>query len=136
MKLTVRTLLFLLCGVMLMSAVACDNTKPGTDPSTEKPTTEPAEESVTKDPDSGDQATTEQETTEEVTTEEPDVMIGETLDAAYAADFTVSKVFTSDMVVQRGEKLRVWGWAPESENGKKISGEFMGMFAETLIENG
>ena len=136
MKLTVRTLLFLLCGVMLMSAVACDNTKPGTDPSTEQPTTEPAEESATKDPDSGDQATTEQETTEEVTTEEPDVMIGETLDAAYAADFTVSKVFTSDMVVQRGEKLRVWGWAPASENGKKISGEFMGMFAETLIENG
>ena len=128
MKFTFRTLLLLLCGVMLASAVACNG---GTeDVTTGADTTEPAED-VT-----ADGATTEDATTEEVTTEEPDIMIGETLDAAYAADFTVSKVFTSDMVVQRGERLRVWGWAPESENGKKVSGEFMGMFAEALIENG
>lgn len=126
MKFTFRTLLLLLCGVMLASAVACNG---GTeDVTTGTETTEPVED--------GTEQTTEDVTTEEVTTEEPDVMIGETLDATYAADFTVSKVFTSDMVVQRGEKLRVWGWAPESENGKKVSGEFMGMFAETLIENG
>ncbi len=127
MKLTFRTLLLLLCGIMLASAVACDNGKtPGQ--TTDEVTTEPAEDAT--------QQTTEDVTTEEVTTEEPDIMIGETLDAAYAADFTVAKVFTSDMVVQRGERLRVWGWAPDSENGKKISGEFMGMFAEALIENG
>lgn len=129
MKLTVRTLVLLLCGIMLMSVVACDNGKQDT--TTEAPSTDPTQETPETD-----QPTTEDITTDEVTTEEPDVMIGETLDAAYAADFTVSKVFTSDMVVQRGEKLRVWGWAPESENGKKISGEFMGMFAEALIENG
>ncbi|MBQ2255468.1 MAG: hypothetical protein II330_01275, partial [Clostridia bacterium] len=131
MKLTFRTLLFLLCGVMLASAVAC--TGGNEDVTTGADTTEPVEDATEQ---TTEQVTTEEVTTEEVTTEEPDIMIGETLDAAYAADFTVSKVFTSDMVVQRGEKLRVWGWAPESENGKKVSGEFMGMFAEALIENG
>ena len=129
MKTILRTILFLLCGIMLVSAVACEGGSK--DASTEEPTTEPTTEPAT------DTDTTEQTTPEEETTEQDiDVMIGETLDAAYAADFTVSKVFTSDMVVQRGEKLRVWGWAPESENGKKVSGEFMGMFAEALIENG
>ena len=131
MKFTFRTLLFLLCGVMLVSVAACD--KGNEDVTTGAETTEPAEDTTEQ---TTEQVTTEEVTTEEVTTEEPDIMIGDTLDAAYAADFTVSKVFTSDMVVQRGERLRVWGWAPESENGKKISGEFMGMFAEALIENG
>lgn len=65
-----------------------------------------------------------------------DVMVGPTLDAEYAADFSVSNVFSNNMVVQRGEHLRVWGTAPESENGKKVSGQFKGMFAEALIENG
>ena len=78
--------------------------------------------------------------TEESTTEETemitDVMIGETLDAEYASNFTVAKIFSNDMVVQRGEHIRVWGFAPESENGKKVSGEFKGMFAEAIIENG
>ncbi len=65
-----------------------------------------------------------------------DVMVGPTLEAEYAADFDVSNVFSDDMVVQRGEHLRIWGTAPESENGKKVSGSFKGMFAEALIENG
>ena len=134
MKFTFRTLLFLLCGVMLVSVAACD--KGSEDVTTGAETTEPTEPAEDTTEQTTEQVTTEQVTTEEVTTEEPDIMIGDTLDAAYAADFTVSKVFTSDMVVQRGERLRVWGWAPESENGKKISGEFMGMFAEALIENG
>lgn len=129
MKFSFRTLLLLLCGVMLMSVVAC-NGGTGTEQPTEDPTEPPTEGDSTTD------TTTEEPTTEEVTTEEPDIMIGEEIDAAYAADFTVAKVFTSDMVVQRGEKLRVWGWAPESENGKKVSATFMGMFAEALIENG
>ena len=136
MKFSFRTLLLLLCGVMVMGAVGCigDAQQSATEPETTEPdATEPAED--TTDLTTG-QETTEEVTTEEATTADPDIMIGETLDAAYAADFTVAKVFSSDMVVQRGEKLRVWGWAPESENGKKISGEFMGMFAEALIENG
>ncbi len=125
MKFSFRTLLLLLCGVMLVSAVACNGT------GNEQPTEEPAVgDPTTETP------TTEEPTTEEATTEDVDVMIGEEIDAAYAADFTVAKVFTSDMVVQRGERLRVWGWAPESENGKKVSATFMGMFAEALIENG
>ena len=73
---------------------------------------------------------------EEETTVITDVMIGETLEAEPAADFTVSRVFSDYMVVQRGEHIRVWGFAPESENGKKVSGEFKGMFAEALVENG
>lgn len=80
---------------------------------------------------------TESETeTKEETTVITDVMIGETLEAEYAADFSVAKIFSNDMVVQRNEHIRVWGFAPESENGKKVSGEFKGMFAEALIENG
>ena len=83
-------------------------------------------------------AATTEAPTEPAETEPPvvDVMIGETLDAEYAADFIVSNVFASDMVVQRNEHIRVWGWADASENGKKVSGEFMGMFAEAIIENG
>ena len=130
MKFSIRTMLLLLCGVMLVSAVACN----GGGGTTEQPTEDPTELPTEGDPTT--ETTTEEPTTEEVTTEEPDIMIGEEIDAAYAADFTVAKVFTSDMVVQRGEKLRVWGWAPESENGKKVSATFMGMFAEALIENG
>ena len=37
-----------------------------------------------------------------------DVMIGETLDAQYAKEFTVSKAFSDNMIVQRGEHIRVW----------------------------
>ena len=65
-----------------------------------------------------------------------DVPVGETLNAPHATQFTVSNVFASDMVVQRGEFIRVWGWADASQNGKKVTGEFKGMFAEAIIENG
>ena len=84
-------------------------------------------------------AETTEETTEETEEETEvitDVMVGETIEAEYAADFSVSRVFSDNMVVQRNEHIRVWGFAPESENGKKVSGEFKGMFAEALIENG
>ena len=84
---------------------------------------------------SDEETTTEEITTEEVTTE-PDIMIDVTLNAPYATDFTVSKVFSDDMVVQRGERIRVWGWADASQNGKKVSATFMGMFSEAIIENG
>ena len=67
---------------------------------------------------------------------ENDDVTDDTLDAEYAADFTVAKVFSNNMVVQRNEQLRVWGFAPESENGKKVSASFKGMFAEALVENG
>lgn len=104
---------------------------------TESIPTEQITEEVTTE-----EITTEENTTEEITTEKEteemitDVMIGEVIDAPYASDFSVSRVFADDMVVQRGEFIRVWGFADESENGKKVSGEFKGMFAEALIENG
>ena len=66
----------------------------------------------------------------------PPTVVGDTYDVPFAADFSVAKVFSSDMVVQRNEHVRIWGWAPESENGKKIAGEFMGLYAEALIEDG
>ncbi len=58
------------------------------------------------------------------------------INAEYARDFSVSRVFSNDMVVQRGEHIRVWGFAPVSENGKKVSARFKGLFAEALVENG
>ena len=102
-------------------------TDPVTNPSTEAPT-EPTE----TEPETTAVETEPEETTEAVT----DVMIGETLDAPHATQFTVSNVFASDMVVQRGEFIRVWGWADAAQNGKKVTGEFKGMFAEAIIENG
>lgn len=65
---------------------------------------------------------------------ETNLMIGEEVE--YAASFTVSQVFGSNMVIQRNEYVRVWGWAEESENGKKVSATFMGKQADALIENG
>ncbi len=120
-------------------------TETETESSTHTETTEPSFEATTSKTDEttteeNEETTTEEneETTtmEETTTVITDVMIGETIEAEYAADFSVSRVFSNDMVVQRGEHIRVWGFAPESENGKKVSGEFKGMFAEALIENG
>ena len=100
---------------------------PVTNPSTEAPT-EPAE----TEPETTAAETEPEETTEAIT----DVMIGETLDAPHATQFTVSNVFANDMVVQRNEHIRVWGWADASQNGKKVTGEFKGMFAEAIIEDG
>lgn len=110
-------------------------------------TEDSANEATTENNDSGDtteidettegsDTTNTEENTTEQTSSEPDVMIGETLDAEYASDFTVSKAFSNNMVIQRGERIRVWGWADETENGKKVSATFKGMFAEAIIENG
>ena len=56
--------------------------------------------------------------------------------AQYADGFSVSNVFSSDMIVQRGENIRIWGWADESQNGRRISGAFMGMTADAVISGG
>ena len=140
----VMALLMILSASALLFSCKNDNpetpteapTEPVTDPATEAPTAAPTEEPTEEPTEPATEEPTEAPTEPE--TEPPiiDVEIGETIDAPYAADFTVSKVFSDDMVVQRGEHIRVWGWAKESENGKKVSGEFMGMFAEALIENG
>lgn len=93
-------------------------------------------ESTTEKADSSDTETENTAETEEETEVITDKAVGETLEAEYAADFSVSRAFSDDMVVQRNEHIRIWGFAPESENGKKVSGSFKGMFAETIIENG
>ncbi|MBO7658654.1 MAG: hypothetical protein J6T65_05005 [Clostridia bacterium] len=110
----------ILAVILLVCAAGCAN-NPGNDPVKDPtnppaaPTEEPAQ--PTEDPD-------------------PDVKRAEPLDLPYADSFTVSRVFSSNMVIQRNERFRVWGWAEESENGKKISGEFMGLYAEAVVENG
>ena len=141
-------LLLSLLLLLALTLVACDSGDTTTDTTvgdtTAATTDAPTEADTTEAP---TEAPTDPETTEEVTTEAPtepeeteppivDVMVGETLDAPHATQFTVSNVFASDMVVQRGEFLRVWGWADASQNGKKVTGEFKGMFAEAIIENG
>ena len=95
-----------------------------------------SDEPETTEPETTEPETTEPETTEEETTEIVDVPVGEVLDAPHATQFTVSTVFASDMVVQRGEFIRVWGWADADQNGKKVTGEFKGMFAEAIIVDG
>ncbi len=50
--------------------------------------------------------------------------------------FSVSRAFSSDMVIQRDEPIRVWGWAPESDNGKTVTATFAGQTAEGKIEDG
>ena len=101
-----------------------------TEPDTEAPTEAPTDPETTEAP---TEAPTEPEETEPPIV---DVPVGDTLDAPHATQFTVSNVFASDMVVQRGEFLRVWGWADAAQNGKKVTGEFKGMFAEAIIEDG
>ncbi len=108
-----------------------------TDPVTNTPTEEPTE--APTEPDTTEAPTEEPtEAPTEPETEPPivDIPVGDTLDAPHATQFTVSNVFASDMVVQRGEFLRVWGWADAAQNGSKVTGEFKGMFAEAIIENG
>ena len=131
----------LLCIALGVAFTACDSgdtpadttvadTAAPTDAPTEAPTDTPTEPETTEAP---TEAPTEPEETEPPIV---DVMVGETLDAPHATQFTVSNVFANDMVVQRNEHIRVWGWADASQNGKKVTGEFKGMFAEAIIENG
>ena len=61
---------------------------------------------------------------------------GDNIEPELAKSFTVSHVFDDGMVIQRNEPIRIWGWAPESENGKSVSAEFSGMTAYAEINNG
>ncbi|MBE6685691.1 MAG: S-layer homology domain-containing protein [Ruminococcaceae bacterium] len=53
-----------------------------------------------------------------------------------ASGITVSGAFTDDMMLQRDEKCSVWGWAPESENGKSVVVEINGKKASAIVKNG
>ncbi len=56
--------------------------------------------------------------------------------SASASGFSVSRAFSSDMVIQRDEPIRVWGWADASRNGETVTATFAGKSAEGKIENG
>ena len=86
MKFSFRTLLLLLCGVMLVSAVACNGT------GNEQPTEEPAVgDPTTETP------TTEEPTTEEPTTEEPAKPV-------YKVTFEINGSVFAIQEVREGEK--------------------------------
>lgn len=53
-----------------------------------------------------------------------------------AKSFSVSKVFSDGMVLQRGEKIKVWGWAEPSEEAKYIEVEFGGLKAYGKVRQG
>lgn len=134
----------LLMFVFMFQLASCIGGNSGTsytsDSNTSQVTEGQTESSVNETENNTEPASTESQVTTEIPTEPvtdlPDIFQDETIDAPYAESFIVSKAFSSDMVVQRGERLRVWGWADESQNGKKVSGEFMGMFSEAVIEDG
>ena len=141
MKKSIRILACILAFSLAIPLFACDNKDDKPTVNSEKETaTQAGEESKADETDtekSTTEATTEAiETTEEETVEETEtnLILGDEIE--YADDFSVSKVFTDNMVLQRNEYIRVWGWADESENGKKISAEFLGLKADALIENG
>lgn len=53
-----------------------------------------------------------------------------------AKDFSVSKVFSDNMVLQRDCPVKVWGFAPESENGRTVTASILGVSGSAAIENG
>ncbi len=55
---------------------------------------------------------------------------------AETADFSVSQAFSSNMVIQRDEPIRVWGWADESRNGETVTATFAGKTAEGTVKDG
>ena len=52
------------------------------------------------------------------------------------ANFSVSRVFSDNMVLQRDELVRIWGFAPNEDDGKEVFGEFKGVKAKAIIKNG
>ena len=134
-----KTRFLKICAIMLvfimaMGVVACTSNVP-------EETEADTESSIVSD---GNNETESSETVTESTAAETDeneldlpetnLELGDEIE--YADSFTVSKVFSSNMVLQRYECIRVWGWADESQNGKKLSATFMGEKADALIENG
>ena len=141
---SIKYLSAILAIVMLLSLFACntDNSKDTTAVTTVAPTAEESKQEQTEtqapaetsEPETSETAPAETEGETEIEDTETTLVLGEEVE--YAADFSVSKVFTDNMVIQRNEYVRVWGWADESENGKKVSAEFLGVKADALIENG
>ena len=122
-------LIAVLCTAFITGCVnTASETEAETTPDTQQTETEELTETETEE-------MTEEETTEEVT--EPVITENlEAMNAEPAATFTVSRAFDDDMVIQRNEYIRIWGWANESENGKRVEAEFSGLHGAAIIENG
>ena len=126
--------LFRICAMLLMlamavSAVACVGPQDN-----EADESSSAESSDVEPQESQEESSEETSEDTEIDLPETNLELGEEVE--YASVFTVSKVFSSNMVLQRDECIRVWGWADQSENGKKVTATFMGEKADALIENG
>ena len=109
----------------------CTEAPAQTEPETteKEPTTETEEITETETEEMSEETT--EEVTEPVVTEDLEAM-----NAEPAAAFTVSRAFGDDMIIQRNEYIRIWGWANESENGKRVEAEFSGLHGAAVIENG
>ena len=149
LRLAAFVALLMLCVCLVAVMAACDSVDaPDTDTTdatttdvttTAAATTDAASEPTSDEPDSTTAVEPESTEPEETTPEETEtvfVPVTEYPDAEPAAAFTVSNVFSDHMVLQRGEYIRVWGWADTSENGKKVAGEFAGQCSEALITDG
>ncbi len=53
-----------------------------------------------------------------------------------ARSFSASKVFSDSMVLQRGQNIKVWEFAPQEEEGGYIEVEFGGLKAYGKVRNG
>ena len=128
-KILALLLITVLCTAFITGCVSTpDETQTEATPDTQQTETEEITETETE-------KMTEEETEEEVT--EPVVTENlEAMNAEPAATFTVSRAFDDDMVIQRNEYIRIWGWADESENGKRVEAEFSGLHGAAVIENG
>ncbi len=116
-------------------------TEPPTEPATEPPTervTEPPTEPVTEPPTEPVTEPPTEPVTEpptEPVTEPPTEPVTEPV-FTDATQFTVSNAFGSDMVIQRNEYIRIWGFANKEQNGRHIYAEFGGLTGDTVIEDG
>ena len=122
--------IFLVLSMMLGIFVSCTDDGNGQETSDDTSSATETDGIETLDSDTSESSSE----SEEESSEETNILLGDEVE--YAASFTVSNVFDSDMVIQRNEYVRVWGFADESENGKKVSATFMGKRADALIENG
>ncbi len=131
--LTVFTVLAVISGCAGEGTVT--NTEAETKPAettAEVTTEEVTTEEVTTEPETTEEITTEPETTEP-TFPEPDQAV---LDAPAATDFQVTHVFGNDMVIQRNEYIRVWGFADIGQEGKRVNAEFAGLTGAALVKDG
>ena len=127
--------LLLTAVILIASAVGCADT--GVDTAAESTTeAEAPQTDAETETDAVSETETETETeTEAVTVPEVTEDL-EAMNSEPASAFTVSKAFGNDMVLQRDEYIRIWGWADESENGKRVEAEFGGLHGATVIEDG